>query len=442
MTRTASECLRNYHFIPLPTSSEQWWPFRTMPSESRRTLGRLSFARRLNREELSVARERNLVLELVTLCCVSFMCSFIIIVFILLCSGSAPSNQLLWVGGAMTSRGGSRDMGQNNYSLMLLDFLKIQEDNRNEAEQCQWVEARERDAEFWRLQTELLKNGSKARAKEEDEVRKEAAEKRRKEAKVLLMAKLSEGEDLESFVDKLKDVLQRYDIAKEEWIDELHSKLTGTYREVVAELRALHADDYPTVKVILLKSAGLSDDEAALKVLALRNADIADYGVPQLIHTIRRLIKCWVPTVEDASLFSLLKGVTLSLLLKRAQSFLRTRDITTLERLTDSLHIYRQQYNSFGDNSFQQFKKVQQPQKVDSFKCFSCGEAGHKASTRPKKIKQEEATTQVESKEVKLIKCYACGVLCLCEMLSSVMSEKVKLHAFDGQAVCTTLMLM
>lgn len=297
--------------------------------------------------------------------------------------------------------------------------FRLEREAERQAEQLRREEERQAEQqrrEEWQAgqQRELLRMQMDLRAKEEALARKESTARRKREQRLTSMAKLGPDEDLEQYLTTMEAMFHKCETPQEEWGDYLGSNMTGVYKSVVANLQVLHGEDYLTIKEELLKSAGLTWQDAAHKLLAMTSKDIGSMSVPHLIQKVGQLIKRWLPQLTKDQEFHMFYGHVLDMLPRAAKSFIINRTVQTMEALTEALHLYIQQHGSFSDyTSF--------PLRETLFKCFSCGEKGHKAqdcpvkrgtsATRPEMTVEVRAPDRRTDSVPRPVKCYSCGEL-------------------------------
>ena len=208
---------------------------------------------------------------------------------------------------------------------------------------------------------------------------------RKKDRALFSVPALKEGEDLEDFLVMMEGRMEAADIAREEWVTSISSKLTGrlasTWREIT-----LATDDYAVARSRLLEGSGYTAMTAADRFYGFRQEQCKGLSAGELYQKGQQLAKRMIapdipaPRVE----FAMLKGWVGAVIPKRARAALDARVVTKASELIAALqdHLALEGETGSGQTAVFRGKSVVEghSEKRAPMTCYTCGKAGHRAA--------------------------------------------------------------
>lgn len=249
------------------------------------------------------------------------------------------------------------------------------------------------------------------------ETRRQAQEEQRKRDKLQAtapMTKMSEKEDVETYLDLFEKHEQFLEIPKEIWTAHLRPLLNSRARDVLVGAQALDEADFDALRAHLVKALGCRTESLGSQCTKLRGNDMETFA--ELEHRTRKLYSRWL---KDMDAQQRLQAVVLeklySMLPLQCMHHCRDKKPKTSLELAGAVSDYLTDHNLTNWKSYQgrqdrEWKPQQQGGQTNSrnktpsqqlrpikprddsweksAECFYCKERGHIAVHCPKKPMQ------------------------------------------------------
>ena len=208
---------------------------------------------------------------------------------------------------------------------------------------------------------------------------------RKKDRALFSVPALKEGEDLEDFFVMIEGRMEAAEIAREEWVSSMSSKLTGrlasTWREIT-----LATDDYAVARTRLLEGSGYTAMTAADRFFGFKQEQCKGLSAGELYQKGQQLARrMMAPGIQTPELkFALLRGWVGTVIPKRARAAIDARVVTKASELIAALQDYLALEGETGSGQTAVFrgKSVAEghSERRAPMTCYTCGKTGHRAA--------------------------------------------------------------
>lgn len=113
----------------------------------------------------------------------------------------------------------------------------------------------------------------------------------------LELSKLTETEDIESYLTTFERMMREYEVARERWTFRLAPQLTGKAQQAYASLNPEDAADYTILKDAILRCYDISEETYRRKFRSVQRKDSEGYA--KLEARLHDLLRKWMAGCDD-----------------------------------------------------------------------------------------------------------------------------------------------